>query len=448
MIRRQGSRRQFQDHFLNLYPEFQALGVRVIKNITFVVTENCNLRCSYCYECNKNFDAIMSKETAMKAVDMLLDNEKLNGYIDSNESQGIILEFIGGEPLLEIELISFIVHYFRQQAFLLNHPWATNYMISMSSNGTLYFDDKVQKFLSENKDKLSITFTIDGDEKLHDACRIYPDGRGSHADVLAAVKHARDHYNVSTSKVTIAPENMEYIPGAIKFIHDLGITDVHANVVYENVWKDADAQRFYNILMELADYMIRERRYQYNTCSLFEEFVGDPMPDTETQNWCGGDGAMTAIGTDGRIFPCIRYMRYSLSNPDREEMEIGNIEDGIEPADTNKWRIMLDGITRQSQSTEECLNCQVASGCAWCTAYNYDVFGTPNKRATFICKLHKARVLANYYYWNMLYQLEGEDKTFKLNLPQEDIDYITQGDMKWNVVTDYVKSKRASQKQT
>ena len=56
-------------------------------------------------------------------------------------------------------------------------------------------------------------------------------------------------------------------------------------------------------------------------------------------------------------------------------------------------------ITRRSQSTDECYYCPIASGCGWCSAYNYEVFGTPDQRATFICIMHKARALANVYYW-------------------------------------------------
>ena len=63
----------------------------------------------------------------------------------------------------------------------------------------------------------------------------------------------------------------------------------------------------------------------------------------------------------------------------------------------------LEQITRRSQSTDECYNCPIASGCSWCSAYNYEIYGTPNKRTTFICPMHKARVLANIYYWNKTY---------------------------------------------
>ena len=55
-------------------------------------------------------------------------------------------------------------------------------------------------------------------------------------------------------------------------------------------------------------------------------------------------------------------------------------------------------ITRRSQSSDECFNCPIAAGCGWCSAYNYEYYGTPNMRTTFTCCMHKARSLANAYY--------------------------------------------------
>ena len=86
---------------------------------------------------------------------------------------------------------------------------------------------------------------------------------------------------------------------------------------------------------------------------------------------------------------------------------IGNIGNGI---DLNKVRpfIVLDRIL---QSPQECIDCEVASGCGWCQGENYDAADTPTayQRATAICKMHKARVRANNYYWNKLYRkLEHE----------------------------------------
>ena len=89
------------------------------KNITFVVTESCNLACTYCYECHKT-NRRMSKEIAKQAVDFIFDEELVNGYYTKEDSPSVILDFIGGEPLLEIDIIDYIVEYFKQKAFELD----------------------------------------------------------------------------------------------------------------------------------------------------------------------------------------------------------------------------------------------------------------------------------------------------------------------------------------
>jgi radical SAM protein with 4Fe4S-binding SPASM domain len=155
------------------------------------------------------------------------------------------------------------------------------------------------------------------------------------------------------------------------------------------------------------------------------------MAAEDNMNWCGGNGQMLSIGTDGRLFPCIRFMKYSLNDKTLPEFEIGNVKKGIDKEEDNKFLTDLSNITRSSQSTDKCINCEVASGCAWCTGYNYDVYKTPNKRATFICEMHKARVLANYYYWNKLNKKLNLNEPVELNLSQEDIEFITKGDTRW-----------------
>ena len=97
---------------------------------------------------------------------------------------------------------------------------------------------------------------------------------------------------------------------------------------------------------------------------------------------------------------------------------IGNVKDGI---DNNKLRpfLMLD---RTTQSKQECIDCEVASGCAWCQGENYDAADTHTiyQRATAICKMHKARVRANNYYWNKLFRklelVEYEEQKQKSNI--------------------------------
>lgn len=443
MIRDLNFRRQWQDLFPTLFKDISENAHKyneenriadqmITKNITFVVTESCNLACSYCYECNKDHKKVMTKETAMKAIDMILDDNKMEGYINSNSNPSVIIEFIGGEPLLQIELLDFICDYFRYKTFELNHPWYKYHMFNITTNGILYNTPEVIKFFDKNKGRLSVTITIDGDKELHDSCRVFPDGSGSYDIVYDAVIDAKTRFDMKSSKITLAPENIMHTAKAIKHLYNMGLTDLNANVVYENVWiPERDAPIFYDQLIQLADWILENKIYEAAFCSLFDETIGRAMLESENQNWCGGNGQMLSIGTDGRLFPCIRFMKYSLSNSTLEEFEIGNVDKGIDKEEDNKFLKCLSCIDRRSQSTDECWNCSVASGCAWCTGYNYDYFGDPNKRATFICELHKARVLGNYYYWNKLYKKENLNKKFELNLTKEDIEFITKGDKRW-----------------
>jgi uncharacterized protein len=385
-----------------------------------------------CYETHKNAKRVMSEETARQAVDVIL-GEKMNGYMDKEETPAVILDFIGGEPLLKVELIDYIVRYFLARATELDHPWRKYFMISISSNGIpILTNPATLKFFNRWKEKLSLTITIDGDKTLHDSCRVYPDGSGSYDDVVKAIGMARQYVTLEDTKVTLAPSNIEFLPQSIQHLFNMGFTNIHANCVFEEGWTVEDAKILYIKMKELANIIIENKLYETHFCSLFEETLGKAVPENETRNWCGGDGQMLAIGTDGRMFPCLRFMKFSLSSPDSEELEIGDLERGIDSAENNARLKELSSITRQSQSTEECLECPISQGCAWCTAYNYDVFGTPDKRATFICWMHRARVLINYAYWKRLYKIEGEERDIKLNLPKEiALQIISEDEYNW-----------------
>lgn len=161
--------------------------------------------------------------------------------------------------------------------------------------------------------------------------------------------------------------------------------------------------------MKLADLIIDNEYYKDYVCSFFSETIGKPLYRiTDNANWCGA-GKMLAIDAAGKFYPCTRFAQFSLR--EKRECLIGDVEHGI---DYNKLRPFLS-LDRCTQSTEECINCEVAGGCAWCQGENYDAADTNTffQRATAICKMHKARVRANNYYWNKLYrklELGGQSK--------------------------------------
>lgn len=142
---------------------------------------------------------------------------------------------------------------------------------------------------------------------------------------------------------------------------------------------------------------------------------------------------MLAVDPAGIIYPCLRYMESSLGNQ-QEPYSIGDVDHGICQTECDRCRVeRLKKIDRRTQSTDECFNCTIAEGCSWCTAYNYQIFGTPDARATYICIMHKARALANAYFWNRYYRKNKINKRMKLYIPKEwALDIITEKE--WNLL--------------
>ncbi len=375
----------------------------IAKSITFIVTKDCQLACKYCYLIGKNDKERMTWDIAKKAIDYILSHEA-----DFNE-KSVVWDFIGGEPFLEIELIDKICDYLKTEMYRLGHHWFDSYRFSFSTNGINYDSPKVQEFILKNKNHLSIGITIDGTKRKHDLNRIWKgDGpeRGSYDDVVKNIPLWLLQFSNGATKVTISKEDLPYIKDSVLHLYSLGISDVAINVVFEDVWKDGDDLLFEQQLTELADAIIKGEYYKNFSCSFFADHIGKPLDSkTENQNWCGA-GKMLAVDAGGNFYPCTRFAAYSLR--EKQPIIIGNVNDGI---DKNLLRPFLT-LDRTTQSPQKCIKCEVASGCAWCQGENYDAAesDTIYQRSTAICKMHKARVRANNYYWNKLrHKLNKED---------------------------------------
>lgn len=396
----------FSDRMFRLYGKFAPL------TVTFQVTEDCNLCCTYCYEHHKTHSR-MTFDVAKTFIDGLLTG-KYGNYTDDKES--VTFDFIGGEPFLEIDLIDQITDYLIGQMLRLHHKWATKFQLMMTTNGTLYFDPRVQRYLEKNRDHLALCITVDGNKELHDSCRVDHNGQGSYDKAIKALEHWRDHYNgFVTSKVTLSPYNIDKTYTAIRDMYEFGYDDINWNCVYEKGWTLEHAKSYYEQMKKLSDYLIETDQVLRYTPMELNPVFGHPMDPRDNQNWCGGTGYMLAVDYKGDLFPCIRYMESSL-NGEQEPYSIGDIDSGI----TNTKRLdEMKAVTRRSESTDECFNCPIAKGCAWCSGYNYQVYGTPNKRTTFHCVMVKARSLFLCYLWNKYYRKLGSSKRYKLDCPKE-----------------------------
>lgn len=377
----------------------------VAKNITFIVTKDCQLACKYCYLVGKNSKERMPFEVAAKAIDYILGNRAL--FPQDN----VVFDFIGGEPFLEIELIDRICDYIKEQLFLLDHPWFNSYRFSFSTNGINYDSPAVQDFIRKNLRHLSIGITIDGTRRKHDMNRIWKEtGKGSYDDVVRNIPLWLEQLPEHGTKVTFSSDDLPYLCESVLHLFSMGITSVNANCVFEDVWKEGDDKVLEQQLISLADAMIDGDLYRDNYCSFFSADIGRPLDmERENQNWCGA-GMMLSIDAAGNYYPCTRFAAYSLRN--KKPIIIGNVETGI---DQDLLRPFLT-LDRRTQSPRECLECEVASGCAWCQGENYDSADTPTiyRRSTAICRMHKARVKANNYYWSRLARIETKEEMEKM----------------------------------
>jgi uncharacterized protein len=378
------------------------------KSITFIVTKDCQLACKYCYLVGKNIKERMSLEVAQQAIEYIIHERDL--FSESS----VIFDFIGGEPFLEIELIDKICDYLKIRMYELEHPWFNSYRFNFSTNGLMYDNDKVQQYIKKNLNHLSIGITIDGTQQKHDLQRVYKNGKGSYADVVKQIPLWLEQFPNSGTKVTVGSDDLPYITESVLHLYSLGIKEVNINCVFENVWKDGDDRLLEEQLILLADQIIDRKLYEEYSCSFFSESIGKPMNKIhENQNWCGA-GKMLSIDAEGNFYPCTRFAAYSLRA--KKPIIIGNIHDGI---NMNRLRpfLMLDRCT---QSRPECIDCEVASGCAWCQGENYDAADTATiyQRSIAICKMHKARVRANNYYWSRLNRIfqKTNQQTKKLEI--------------------------------
>ena len=284
------------------------------KNITFIVTKDCQLACKYCYLVGKNAKERLPWEVAKKAIDYILK------YETDFPQESVTWDFIGGEPFLEIDLIDKICDYIKTEMFRLNHHWFNSFRFSFSTNGINYDSEKVQRFIQKNRNHLSIGITIDGTREKHDLNRIWKtkDGfspkpeeeKGSYDDVVRNIPLWLSQFPYSGTKVTISSADIKYIKDSVLHLYSLGIHEVHINVVFEDVWKEGDDKRFEEQLIQLADAIIDGEYYTDYTCSFFSEHLGKPMDKKlQNNNWCGA-GRMLAVDAAGNFYPCTRFAQY------------------------------------------------------------------------------------------------------------------------------------------
>ena len=376
-------------------------------DLTFNITQDCNLRCRYCYEINKK-PLDLPLEYAYDFIDIILDDPDpiaVKGTKDAwmADDPATVLDFIGGDALMRPDMVDSILKYWMLATLERGSPRARRWRASISTNATLFGDPKVKARLEKYIDTMSIGASIDGCPEVHNYNR-----SNSMPAILKTWDWYRDYCRRKAARVstksTLNADSIPYLSKSLRFMYEeMGIDDINMNFIFEKMDPAPNLLEFERQLDLMVDYCLQHRH------ELFFSFLDlhriadshDTDPASLDTGWCGA-GAMPCLGVDGYIYPCFRFTTLSIPEG-TERFSVGDVWNGL----TQKERFtVLRESTRKKVSEPKCLECSCESGCGWCIAGAYMESGQLF-RQTHICDTQKLQVKYAKKYWDEFQRLEG-----------------------------------------
>lgn len=379
-------------------------------SITLNTTEDCNLRCTYCYEVNKRKRSL-NMDDAKSFIDHVITDPDPAGLLDDPAPvfrnayrNGLVVDFIGGDSLIDPYFLDEIISYtlFRLMTTDTEHArmWRHNVHFSISTNGTL-FSSKARRVLEKYRDLMLVCVSLDGCPAIHDKNRIFQNGSGSMDRILESWSWFQKTFpiNALQTKATASRETIPYLFESLKFLHEeMGIRYINQNFIMEDMHlTDKDLELLDWEMEKCVSYVLAHRDELYWSMLGKEQFAAAHL--SEGKDWyetghCGS-GAMPALSVDGNIYPCIRWLPHT--QVDKAPFIVGTARDGF----THKENFIKvrKGAYRDNCTTEEkCRTCEVESACAYCIGGCYSEFGC-FKRTTYICDVTKILVKWARVYW-------------------------------------------------
>lgn len=355
-------------------------------NLTFVVTDDCNLRCRYCYEKNKQ-PHTMQPQTGIDAVNYFFD-------VFPKRYDTVVFDFIGGEPFVCIDLVELMVRQClkKQQE---THKWE-NIVFNFSTNGTCFKDKRVRDFIDTYRTYISVGISLDGCKAIHDYNR-----NDSWDEVMKWFPYWRQRFPANSTKSTLNHEAIPYVFESIKFLLGTCLQEAYMNTIYEDVWEPGDDKIYYDQLIQAADWMLANKIYKTKCISLFDINLLRDVALSSNNNWCGCGSSMLSVDYNGDLFPCTRFKTLSKQAP----LVIGNVYKDGGRLDYKK--LLPFYFCHNTRNTPDCAACDARVGCPNCTAFCYDETGSIFDRVSYMCDMHRARKRANDYYWSRMAKQEG-----------------------------------------
>lgn len=319
------------------------LGLAAVElNLTF----NCNLTCEYCFIHEKDPRERMIFTTAQKAIDLLIEKAAF---------PVVNITLIGGEPLLEFDLIKQIVPYALEAAARRNLTvtW------SVTTNGTLISEDILKYFA---RYQINMLLSLDGGEKTHDRYRRTKSGKGTWRKIAEMIPLMKTYQPWLGVRMTVSTEAISDMRNDFRQLVDLGVNQfIIAPAQGASCWNKEQIKEYgLNLVDILMDYHALKRK---GIPIFIEEFEKDEHAYT---GWgCRAGSTSLAVAPNGDVSPCSKMLGLTC---EEGKYIVGNVNTGI---DVNMLEPFRNPIIRQPQ---HCIPCtRKCSG--GCYAVNFEQTG-------------------------------------------------------------------------
>ncbi len=348
----------------------------VVKALCLHIAHDCNLACKYCFAEEGEYHgrrALMSFEVGKKALDFLIAN--------SGNRINLEVDFFGGEPLMNWDVVKRLVEYGRSQEKIHNKK----FRFTLTTNGVL-LNDEVMEFC--NKEMSNVVLSLDGRKEVNDKMRPFRNGKGSYDLIVPKFQKFAESRNQTNYYVrgTFTRENLDFSKDVIHFA-DLGFKQMSIEPVVglpEEPY--AIREEDLPVIMEEYDKLVVEyiKRKKEGRGFNFFHFMIDLEQGpcvAKRLSGCGSGTEYLAVTPWGDLYPCHQFVG-------REEFLLGNVDDGIvNEACRNEFKLC------NVYAKEKCQNCFAKFYCSGgCAANSYQFHGSITDAYEIGCEMQKKRI--------------------------------------------------------
>lgn len=348
----------------------------VVKALCLHIAHDCNLACRYCFAEEGEYHgrrALMSYEVGKKALDFLIAN--------SGARRNLEVDFFGGEPLLNWQVVKDLVKYGREQEKLHDK----NFRFTLTTNGVL-LNDEIMEFC--NREMANVVLSVDGRKEIHDFMRPFRKGAGSYDLVMPKFKKFAESRGQQKYYVrgTFTHHNLDFSNDVLHLAEEgfeqISVEPVVALESEEYAIQKEDLPQILNEYDKLAAEMVkREREGRGFTFFHFMlDLSGGPCVYKRLSG-CGSGTEYLAVTPWGDLYPCHQFVGM-------EPYLMGNVDEGITKPE------IVDEFKRCNVYTKEkCRNCFAKFYCSGgCAANSYNFHGTIHDAYDIGCELQRKRV--------------------------------------------------------